>query len=198
MILDDGREIMAENVIWTAGASASVKLDELDLPHDERKGLKWTALCGSRVTTTSGGSATALPTMDEDGDPVPPNAQAAVQEGRAVAKNVLAVIDGEELEAFPLQVARTARRDRERVCRQRCPWRQVQRPDSSPLLAALRTSTSWRAPRAGPGSPQTGSWILLRPARHPDSALAVCAGRPWRVLQQTSYVMRNRSNPSEG
>ena len=38
VILGDGREIMVENVIWTAGTRASVKLDEIDLPHDERTG----------------------------------------------------------------------------------------------------------------------------------------------------------------
>ena len=38
--------------------------------------------------------------LQEDGSPVPPNAQAAVQEGRAVARNVLAAISGEELEPF--------------------------------------------------------------------------------------------------
>ena len=35
-------------------------------------------------------------TIDVNGTPVPPNAQAAVQEGEAVAENILAVIDGEE------------------------------------------------------------------------------------------------------
>jgi NADH dehydrogenase len=33
-------------------------------------------------------------------EPVPPNAQAAVQEGEALAKNILATIDGEELTPF--------------------------------------------------------------------------------------------------
>ena len=39
VLLTDGREIASENVIWTAGARASTKLDELPFPHDERKGL---------------------------------------------------------------------------------------------------------------------------------------------------------------
>jgi NADH:ubiquinone reductase (H+-translocating) len=38
--------------------------------------------------------------VDKDGDPVPPNAKAATQEGRAVAKNVLAAIDGGNSEPF--------------------------------------------------------------------------------------------------
>jgi NADH dehydrogenase len=39
-------------------------------------------------------------TVDENGKPVPPNAQAAVQEGEAVAENILRVLDGEEPEPF--------------------------------------------------------------------------------------------------
>jgi NADH dehydrogenase len=38
--------------------------------------------------------------LDEDGSPVSPNAQAAVQEGEAVARNILAVIDGEDPKPF--------------------------------------------------------------------------------------------------
>ncbi|MFL6009006.1 MAG: NAD(P)/FAD-dependent oxidoreductase, partial [Rubrobacteraceae bacterium] len=38
--------------------------------------------------------------VEADGTSVPPNAQAATQEGRAVAWNVLAAIDGRELEPF--------------------------------------------------------------------------------------------------
>ena len=38
--------------------------------------------------------------VEEDGKPVPPNAQAATQEGKAVARNVLAAINGRELEPF--------------------------------------------------------------------------------------------------
>ena len=39
-------------------------------------------------------------TVDENGASVPPNAQAAVQEGETVARNILAVIDGEEPKPF--------------------------------------------------------------------------------------------------
>src|SRR5215210_7263964 len=40
VILSDGHELSTENAIWTAGARASEKLDDLPLPADERKGLK--------------------------------------------------------------------------------------------------------------------------------------------------------------
>ena len=100
VILNDGREIATENVIWTAGARASVKLDDLPFPHDERKGLevdRFMRVVGHENVWGIGDSAA---TVDASGKSVPPNAQAAVQEGEAVAKNVLAVIDGEEPEPF--------------------------------------------------------------------------------------------------
>ena len=100
VVLNDGREIEAENVVWTAGARASVKLDDLHFPHDERKGLevdRFMRVVGHENVWGIGDSAA---TLDERGEPVPPNAQAAVQEGEAVAKNILAVIDNEEPQPF--------------------------------------------------------------------------------------------------
>jgi NADH:ubiquinone reductase (H+-translocating) len=100
VILNDGREIATQNVIWTAGARASVKLDDLPFPHDERNGLevdRFMRVVGHENVWGVGDSAA---TVDEKGRPVPPNAQAAVQEGEAVARNVLAVIDGEEPKPF--------------------------------------------------------------------------------------------------
>ena len=100
VILDDGREIAAENVIWTAGARASVKLEDLDFPHDERKGLETDQYLRVVGHDDVWGIGDCAATVDKDGEPVPPNAQAAVQEGEAVAKNILAAIDGGELEPF--------------------------------------------------------------------------------------------------
>ncbi|MDP8947424.1 MAG: NAD(P)/FAD-dependent oxidoreductase, partial [Actinomycetota bacterium] len=100
VVLNDGREIAAQNVIWTAGARASVKLDDLPFPHDERKGLevdRFMRVVGYENVWGIGDSAA---NVDERGEPVPPNAQAAVQEGEVVAKNVLAAIDGRELKPF--------------------------------------------------------------------------------------------------
>jgi len=100
VILDDGREIAAENVIWTAGARASVKLDDLPFPHDERKGLEVDRCMRVHGHENVWGIGDSAATVDERGEPVPPNAQAAVQEGEAVARNVLAVIDGNEPKPF--------------------------------------------------------------------------------------------------
>jgi NADH dehydrogenase len=100
VILDDGREIAAENAIWTAGFRASEKLDALGLPHDEHKGLKVDAYMRVEGYDNVWGIGDCTANVDKDGKPVPPNAQAAVQEGKAVARNVLAAIDGRDLEPF--------------------------------------------------------------------------------------------------
>src|SRR5918995_338219 len=103
VILNDGREIATENVIWTAGARASVKLDDLPFPHDERKGLEVDRFMRVEGYDNVWGIGDCAATIEEDGTPVPPNAQAAVQEGEAVADNILAAIDGEDLEPFRYQ-----------------------------------------------------------------------------------------------
>jgi NADH dehydrogenase len=100
VILTDGREIASENVIWTAGARASEKLDDLPFPHDERKGLTVDRFMRVEGHENVWGVGDCAATVDENGEPVPPNAQAAVQEGEAVARNILAAMDGEELEPF--------------------------------------------------------------------------------------------------
>jgi NADH:ubiquinone reductase (H+-translocating) len=100
VILDDGREIETENPIWTAGFRASEKLDDLGLPHDERKGLEVDACMRVEGYDNVWGIGDCTANVDKDGKPVPPNAQAAVQEGKAVARNVLATIDGRDLEPF--------------------------------------------------------------------------------------------------
>ncbi|HEX2728770.1 MAG TPA: NAD(P)/FAD-dependent oxidoreductase [Rubrobacteraceae bacterium] len=100
VILSDGHEIVTENAIWTAGARASEKLDDLNLPSDERKGLvtdKYLRVEGHERVWGIGDCAM---TIEEDGTSVPPNAQAAVQEGKTVARNILAAIDGKELRPF--------------------------------------------------------------------------------------------------
>ena len=100
VILSDGQEIPTENAIWTAGARASEKLDDLPLPADERKGLKTDAFMRVEGHENVWGVGDCAATIEEDGTPVPPNAQAAVQEGKVVARNILARIDGGEMRTF--------------------------------------------------------------------------------------------------
>jgi NADH:ubiquinone reductase (H+-translocating) len=104
VILDDGQEIETENVIWTAGNRSSVKLEDLDLPLKGEKGVE-TDPCmrvPGRQNVWAIGDCAA--NVDKDGEPIPPNAQAAVQEGEALARNILAAIDGsDELAPFEYQ-----------------------------------------------------------------------------------------------
>ncbi|WP_047866507.1 NAD(P)/FAD-dependent oxidoreductase [Rubrobacter aplysinae] len=102
--LDDGQEIAAENVIWTAGARASLKLEDLgELPSDARKGLAVDAYCRVEGYENIWGIGDCAANINGEGEPIPPNAQAATQGGELVAKNVVAAIDGEELETFEYQ-----------------------------------------------------------------------------------------------
>jgi NADH dehydrogenase len=101
VVLEDGREVPTENVVWTAGVRPNAKLEELNLPLTGRKAVvvdRYLRVEGRPGVWAVGDNA-AIP-ADEDGETVAPTAQAAVQEGKAVAGNVLAAIDGEELKPF--------------------------------------------------------------------------------------------------
>jgi NADH dehydrogenase len=105
--LDDGRMIRTENVVWTAGIRPNTKLEDLDLPLTERDGVivDERLRVPGRPGVWAIGDSAAIP--QGNGKLVPPQAQAAVQEGRAAARNILAAIDGredglEEFEYLPL------------------------------------------------------------------------------------------------
>ena len=96
-------EIAAENVIWTAGNRPNVAINDLGLPVDEHNGIEVDEYL--RVKDHPGiwaiGDCALIPNVNEEnGRGVPPTAQAASQEGKMVAKNVLAAIDGQDLETF--------------------------------------------------------------------------------------------------
>jgi NADH dehydrogenase len=96
--LKDGREIPTENVIWAAGGRPNAKVKDLNLPLTERDGVKVDQYL--RVEDRPGvwalGDCASVPAASGDGNSVPPTAQAALQEGKTVAKNVLAAIDGNQ------------------------------------------------------------------------------------------------------
>ncbi len=107
VVLKDGREILSENVIWTAGARPNALLKELDLPLTDRDGVKVDE--SFRVKDRPGvwalGDCAAVPDLrsGKDGKLVAPTAQAAVQEGHALAKNILAALDGRDEEVKPFE-----------------------------------------------------------------------------------------------
>jgi NADH dehydrogenase len=104
--LKGGRTIETENVIWTAGNRPNVGVEAEDLPVDERTGIKvdgYLRVEGHPNVWAIGDCAAVKDIREkEDGKIVPPTAQAAVQQGHVVARNILAAIDGREddLEEF--------------------------------------------------------------------------------------------------
>lgn len=103
--LKSGKKIPTENVIWTAGNRPNSVIKDLGLPVSERDGIKvdeFLRVEGHDNIWAIGDCAAVRDTRREDGRVVPPTAQAAVQQGHTVAKNVLATVDGEtdRLERF--------------------------------------------------------------------------------------------------
>jgi NADH:ubiquinone reductase (H+-translocating) len=104
--LKGDRQIDTENVIWTAGNRPNVGIEAEGLPVDERTGIKVDEYLRveGQSTVWAIGDCAAVPDVrtEEDGEIVPPTAQAAVQQGHVVARNVIATLDGREdaLEKF--------------------------------------------------------------------------------------------------
>jgi NADH dehydrogenase len=98
--LKGGNNISTENVIWTAGNRPNLRIEADGLPVDERTGIKvdeYLRVEGYQNVWAIGDCAAVADIREgQDGKVVPPTAQAAVQQGHVVARNVLAAIDGRE------------------------------------------------------------------------------------------------------
>ena len=99
------RNIATENVIWTAGNRPNIGIEAESLPVDERTGIKvdrYLRVEGQSNIWSIGDCAAVPDIHEEDGKLIPPTAQAAVQQGHVVARNILAALDGreDELEEF--------------------------------------------------------------------------------------------------
>jgi NADH dehydrogenase len=156
VLLGDREEIKTQNVVWTAGNRPNVELKDLNLPLTRRDGVIADEYLRvpDRQNLWAIGDSAAVP--QEDGKIVPPTAQAAVQQGHAVARNVLRAIDGrddfERFEYRPLGQlvelgSHFAVNEVMGVRFSGC-W---------PLSSGGRpTCSSWRAPRTGRRSRRTG------------------------------------------
>ncbi len=103
--LRGGGTIPSENVIWTAGNRPNLNIELGDIPVDQRTGIKvdkYLRVEGYSDVWSIGDCAAVVDIRQEDGKMVPPTAQAAIQQGHVVARNILATIDGreDELEEF--------------------------------------------------------------------------------------------------
>jgi NADH:ubiquinone reductase (H+-translocating) len=98
--LKGGSTIDTENVIWTAGNRPNLGIEAPGLPVDERTGIKvdeYLRVEGHDNVWAIGDCAAVQDVRaEQDGKIVPPTAQAAVQEGHVVARNILATIDGRQ------------------------------------------------------------------------------------------------------
>ena len=97
--LKGGRQIASENVVWTAGNRPNVAIQDLGLPFDQRTGIKVDLTLrveGYRDIWAIGDCAAVQDVRQEDGRIVPPTAQAAIQQGHVVARNVIKTLDGQE------------------------------------------------------------------------------------------------------
>jgi NADH dehydrogenase len=98
--LKGGNNISTENVIWTAGNRPNLGIEADGLPVDERTGIKvdeYLRVEGHENVWAIGDCAAVQDVRaGQEGKIVPPTAQAAVQEGHVVARNIMAVLDGRE------------------------------------------------------------------------------------------------------
>src|SRR5215216_7590227 len=95
--LKGGKLIDTENVIWTAGNRPNQTIQDLGLPYDVRTGIKvdLTLRVEGHSDIWAVGDCAAVQDVHQEGAIVPPTAQAAIQQGHLVARNVLKTIDGE-------------------------------------------------------------------------------------------------------
>jgi NADH dehydrogenase len=97
--LKGGRQISTENVIWTAGNRPNQTIQDFGLPFDERTGIKVDLslrVDGQSDIWAIGDCAAVQDVRQEEGKIVPPTAQAAIQQGHVVARNVIKSLDGEQ------------------------------------------------------------------------------------------------------
>jgi NADH dehydrogenase len=107
--LKSGETISTENVIWTAGNRPNQTITDLGLPYDGRTGIKvddTLRVEGHENIWAIGDCASVTDRRQSDGKMVPPTAQAAIQQGHTVARNIMKSMDGkgdlEEFEYKPL------------------------------------------------------------------------------------------------
>ncbi len=104
VVLDDGTELDADTIIWTAGVKANPVLQQTDLPLDDRKRLRCTATlqvvgCPGAF---SAGDCAAVPdlTSDDPNATCSPSAQHAVRQAKVLADNVIAYLRGHALRHY--------------------------------------------------------------------------------------------------
>ena len=100
--LDDGTTIACETFVWTAGNQPNPILQDVGCA--KNRAGQVVAEATLRAPDTPGvwavGDAAQVPDLTNDGRSCPPTAQHALRQGKRVAQNILATIDGRPLKPF--------------------------------------------------------------------------------------------------
>ncbi|MEW5915376.1 MAG: FAD-dependent oxidoreductase, partial [Gemmatimonadota bacterium] len=97
--LSDGRAIRTRNIVWTAGTSANPVINSVQCTKDRGRILvDETLQVPSHPGVWALGDCAAIPSPK--GGMYPPTAQHALREGRCLARNIVATIQGEARTKF--------------------------------------------------------------------------------------------------
>jgi NADH:ubiquinone reductase (H+-translocating) len=98
---EDGRSLRADTVIWTTGVECPPVVSSLPVEHGKGGSIRvdeYLQVVGQQGVYAAGDDAHYLDSRSDQ--PVPMLAQAAVQEGEAVAENLARLIEGKPQKAF--------------------------------------------------------------------------------------------------
>ena len=99
--LSDGQSFDADTLVWTAGVKPSPLAAESGLPVDESGRIRTDAYLRVEALEDAwaAGDAAAVPDA-RTGGPMPPTAQHGMRQGKALARNLVATLEGRRPEPF--------------------------------------------------------------------------------------------------
>ena len=102
VVLDDGTELDAETVVWTAGVKPHPMLADTDLPLDEKGRVRATPFLQVEGLTDAwvAGDSAAVPDLTQPGHLTGPSAQHAVRQARRLADNIVATLRGHAAQEY--------------------------------------------------------------------------------------------------
>lgn len=97
--LDNGEELPSRTLIWSGGVRGNTLLEKLNLPISKGRIMidKFLRVNGMDNVFCIGDAALF---MKNDGNPLPPTAQVAIQQAEVCGPNLVAIVRGQQLKAF--------------------------------------------------------------------------------------------------